>query len=218
MLSGARPLEDFAEVIDSSSQAASARGSTGARRAPSVDAVNAHPSLWTSGTGPVHSNAARGSFERRRWMEKLQTDLRAWTVKDSLELYNVNGWGRDFFSINDAGNVAGHACGPGLARRSISRSSSTTCAAAGSTCPILIRFSDILQDARRAAVRRVPAGDRRERLQGHLPRRLPDQGQPAAPRRRGADRVRPALQPRASRPARSPSCWSRSRCRRTPRR
>ena len=35
----------------------------------------------------------------------MQTELRAWTIKDSLELYNVSGWGRDFFSINDAGHV-----------------------------------------------------------------------------------------------------------------
>ena len=34
-----------------------------------------------------------------------QNDLRAWTVRDSIELYNVNGWGRDFFTINDAGNI-----------------------------------------------------------------------------------------------------------------
>ena len=27
----------------------------------------------------------------------LQTELRAWTVRDSAELYNVEGWGRGFF-------------------------------------------------------------------------------------------------------------------------
>jgi len=31
----------------------------------------------------------------------LQTELRAWTVKDALELYNVHGWGRDFFTMDD---------------------------------------------------------------------------------------------------------------------
>jgi arginine decarboxylase-like protein len=31
----------------------------------------------------------------------LLTELRAWTVKDASELYNVGGWGKDFFSIND---------------------------------------------------------------------------------------------------------------------
>ena len=43
----------------------------------------------------------------------MQTELRAWTVKDSIELYNVNGWGRDFFTINDAGNIAVTPAGPG---------------------------------------------------------------------------------------------------------
>ena len=33
----------------------------------------------------------------------MPTDLRAWTIKDAIELYNVNGWGRDFFTINEAG-------------------------------------------------------------------------------------------------------------------
>ena len=46
----------------------------------------------------------------------MQTDLRAWTIKDSIELYNVNGWGRDFFSINEAGNIEVTPGGPGSAR------------------------------------------------------------------------------------------------------
>jgi len=31
--------------------------------------------------------------------------MRKWRVDDSKELYNVNGWGLDYFSINDKGNV-----------------------------------------------------------------------------------------------------------------
>ena len=42
-----------------------------------------------------------------------QNDLRAWTTRDSIELYNVNGWGRDFFTINDAGNIEVTPGGPG---------------------------------------------------------------------------------------------------------
>jgi arginine decarboxylase len=34
-----------------------------------------------------------------------QKELRAWTINDSIELYNVNGWGRDFFTINEAGDI-----------------------------------------------------------------------------------------------------------------
>ena len=33
-----------------------------------------------------------------------------------MELYNVAGWGRDFFSINEAGNVSVTPAGPGTLR------------------------------------------------------------------------------------------------------
>ena len=32
--------------------------------------------------------------------------VRGWTIRDSLELYNLPSWGAGFFSINEAGNVA----------------------------------------------------------------------------------------------------------------
>jgi Ni,Fe-hydrogenase III small subunit len=51
----------------------------------------------------------------------LQTELRAWTVKDSLELYNISGWGRDFFSINEAGHVEVTPAGAGSARIDLGR-------------------------------------------------------------------------------------------------
>jgi arginine decarboxylase len=72
------------------------------------------------------------------------TELRAWTIRDSTDLYNVNGWGQGFFSINDRGNVQVTPAGPGsqpidlkdlvddLRRRGLS-------------LPLLIRFSDILR-------------------------------------------------------------------------
>ncbi len=31
--------------------------------------------------------------------------MRRWKVEDSAELYNINGWGRNYFSINDKGHV-----------------------------------------------------------------------------------------------------------------
>jgi arginine decarboxylase-like protein len=33
--------------------------------------------------------------------------MRKWRVEDSAELYNINGWGVDYFSINDKGNERG---------------------------------------------------------------------------------------------------------------
>jgi len=74
----------------------------------------------------------------------LQTELRAWTVKDSLELYNVNGWGRDFFTINDAGHVEVTPAGPGSPRIDL-RELIDDLRSRGLNMPLLIRFSDILR-------------------------------------------------------------------------
>ena len=32
--------------------------------------------------------------------------MRRWRIEDSAELYNINGWGLKYFSINDKGHVA----------------------------------------------------------------------------------------------------------------
>ena len=74
----------------------------------------------------------------------MQTELRAWTIKDALELYNVNGWGKDFFTINQAGNVEVTPSGPGLARIDL-KELVDDLLDRGLTLPILIRFSDILR-------------------------------------------------------------------------
>jgi len=74
----------------------------------------------------------------------LQTDLRAWTVKDSIELYNVNGWGRDFFTINDAGNVEVTPSGPGSLPIDL-KALVDDLRNRGINLPVLIRFSDILR-------------------------------------------------------------------------
>jgi arginine decarboxylase len=75
---------------------------------------------------------------------KLQTELRAWTIKDSLELYNVSGWGRDFFGINEAGNVEVTPAGPGSTRIDLKRLVEDL-RSRGLNLPLLIRFSDILR-------------------------------------------------------------------------
>jgi arginine decarboxylase len=74
----------------------------------------------------------------------LQTELRAWTVGDSTELYNVAGWGRDFFSINEAGNVAVTPAGPGTLKIDL-KELVDDLQSRGLNLPILIRFSDILR-------------------------------------------------------------------------
>ena len=74
----------------------------------------------------------------------MQTELRAWTIKDSTELYNVNGWGRDFFSINEAGNVEVTPAGPGSLRVDL-KELADDLISRGLNLPLLIRFSDILK-------------------------------------------------------------------------
>jgi arginine decarboxylase len=74
----------------------------------------------------------------------LQTELRAWTVKDSVELYNVNGWGRDFFSINDVGNIEVTPAGPGSQKIDL-KALVDDLRNRGLNLPLLIRFSDILR-------------------------------------------------------------------------
>jgi arginine decarboxylase len=74
----------------------------------------------------------------------LQTELRAWTVRDSLELYNVNGWGRDFFTIGENGNVHVTPSGPGSAAIDL-KELVDDLRSRGCNLPLLIRFSDILR-------------------------------------------------------------------------
>jgi len=74
----------------------------------------------------------------------LQTELRAWTIKDSLELYNVAGWGRDFFSINEAGNVTVTPAGPASLKIDL-KELVDDLRSRGLNLPVLIRFSDILR-------------------------------------------------------------------------
>ena len=74
----------------------------------------------------------------------MQTELRAWTIKDSLELYNVSGWGRSFFSINELGNVEVTPAGPGSTRIDL-KELVDDLRNRGLNLPLLIRFSDILR-------------------------------------------------------------------------
>ena len=74
----------------------------------------------------------------------MQNELRAWTVKDSAELYNIGGWGRDFFSINDAGNVEVTPAGPGTLKIDL-KELVDDLQSRGLNLPILIRFSDVLR-------------------------------------------------------------------------
>lgn len=70
--------------------------------------------------------------------------MRKWKIEDSAELYNINGWGVDYFSINDKGNVTvtpqKNGCAVDL-KELLDELTLTDV-----STPVLIRFPDILDD------------------------------------------------------------------------
>jgi arginine decarboxylase len=76
--------------------------------------------------------------------------MRGWTIRDSLELYNVAHWGRGFFGIDERGKLVvtpRGAGGPSIELPALVEDLRTR----GLRTPLLIRFSDILA----ARVRRI---------------------------------------------------------------
>src|SRR3972149_4266399 len=70
--------------------------------------------------------------------------MRKWRVEDSAELYNINGWGVDYFSINEKGNVEVKPSKNGVAV-DLKEILDELILSDVST-PVLIRFPDILDD------------------------------------------------------------------------
>ena len=73
-----------------------------------------------------------------------QDTLKAWTVRDSMDLYHIRNWGAGYFGINDAGNACVYprgAGGPSVDLKQIVDELRRR----GIQLPILIRFSDILR-------------------------------------------------------------------------
>ena len=70
--------------------------------------------------------------------------MRKWRVEDSAELYNINGWGRQYFSINAKGNVC-VTPRAGLAPVDL-REVLDELQVKDITAPLLLRFPDILDN------------------------------------------------------------------------
>ncbi len=69
--------------------------------------------------------------------------MRGWTVRDSLELYNVTAWGAGFFTVNDKGHVEVRPRGeqgPGIDLLDLVQDLDQR----GLRTPLLVRFSDII--------------------------------------------------------------------------
>jgi len=67
-----------------------------------------------------------------------------WSVRDSEKLYNMSGWGKGFFRINEEGHVAVHPTGRANGGLDLHRLA-LDLNAQGMQLPLLIRFSDLLR-------------------------------------------------------------------------
>ncbi len=74
----------------------------------------------------------------------MSDDHAAWGPADSEELYNVQGWGNEYYSINPRGHVAVHPGGPGTPAIDLKELVDEV-AERGIGLPLLIRFSEILK-------------------------------------------------------------------------
>ncbi len=78
--------------------------------------------------------------------------MRAWTIRDSLELYNVPNWGRGFFSVNERGHLEVRPRGPESPAIDL-LSLVQDLKGRGVRSPMLVRFSDILASRVRGLAR-----------------------------------------------------------------
>jgi arginine decarboxylase len=67
-----------------------------------------------------------------------------WTPTDSLDLYNIRGWGNGYFSVNPAGNMVVHPGGPAAPSIDLKELVDEV-RERGIGLPLLIRFSEIVQ-------------------------------------------------------------------------
>ena len=70
--------------------------------------------------------------------------MKKWTIDDSKELYNINGWGTSYFGINDKGDVYVTPCKNGT--QIDLREVMDELALRDVTPPVLLRFPDILDN------------------------------------------------------------------------
>ena len=68
--------------------------------------------------------------------------MKKWTIEDSRELYNINGWGTSYFGINDRGDVYVTPCKNDT--QIDLRDVMDELALRDVTPPVLLRFPDIL--------------------------------------------------------------------------
>lgn len=70
--------------------------------------------------------------------------MKKWTIEDSKELYNINGWGTSYFGVNEKGNVYVTPCKDDT--QVDIREIMDELALRDITAPVLLRFPDILDN------------------------------------------------------------------------
>ena len=70
--------------------------------------------------------------------------MKKWTIEDSKELYNINGWGTSYFGINDKGDVYVTPCKDNT--QIDLRDIMDELALRDINAPVLLRFPDILDN------------------------------------------------------------------------
>jgi len=70
--------------------------------------------------------------------------MKKWTIEDSKELYNINGWGTSYFGINENGDVYVTPCKDNT--QIDLRDVMDELALRDVTAPVLLRFPDILDN------------------------------------------------------------------------
>ena len=84
--------------------------------------------------------------------------MRKWKIDDSAELYNINGWGLSYFSINDKGHVQ---VSPRAGYASVDlKEVMDELQVRDVTAPVLLRFPDILANR----IERIPTASSRQPL------------------------------------------------------
>jgi len=67
-----------------------------------------------------------------------------WSPADSIDLYNIRGWGNNYFTVNDRGHIAVHPNGPGTATIDLKELVDEV-RERGIGLPLLFRFSEIIK-------------------------------------------------------------------------
>lgn len=72
--------------------------------------------------------------------------MRKWRIEDSQELYNLNGWGRDYYSINGEGHAVVRPRGARGPEIDLHQVLETALGEYDISAPVLLRFPDILDN------------------------------------------------------------------------